>query len=50
MFGAHYLIHLNINLVAVMANIDGNTHFDLPFQKALSFKYKDHQENFKESI
>lgn len=50
MFGAHYLVNLKINLVAAMANIDGDAHLDLSFQKGLSFKYEHHQENFKESI
>ena len=50
MSGAHYLVNLNINLVAVMANIDGDAHLDLSFQKGLSFKYEHHQENFKEHI
>ena len=48
MFGAHYLINLYIMLVIVMAGIDGNTHLDLLFQKAL--RYEHHQKNFKESL
>ena len=48
MFGAHYLINLYIMLVIVMAGIDGNTHLDLLFQKAL--RYEHHQKNFKESV
>ena len=48
MFGALYLINLCIISVVVMANIDGNTHLDLLFQKAL--RYEPHQENFKEIL
>ena len=48
MFGAHYLINLHIILVIVMADIDGYTHLDLLFQKAL--RYEHHQKNFKESL
>ena len=50
MFGSQYLHNLKINLVAVMANIDGDAHLNLSFQKGLSFNYEHHQENFKESI
>ena len=50
MFGSHYLHNLKINLVAVMANIEGDAHLNLFFQKGLSFNYENHQENFKEII
>ena len=48
MFGADYLIYLYVILVIVLADIDGYTHFDLLFQKAL--RYEHHQKKFKESL
>ena len=42
------MINLYIILVIVMADIYGNTHLDLLFQKAL--RYKHHQKIFKESL
>ena len=48
MFEAHCLTNLYIILVIVMADIEGYTHLDLLFQKAL--RYERHQKNFKESL
>ena len=39
MFRTHYLINLYIILVIVMADIDGYTHLDLVFQKALRYEH-----------
>ena len=44
MFGAHCLINLYTILVIVMADIDGNTHLVLLFQKTL--RYEHHPKQF----
>ena len=44
----HYLIIIYTVLVIPMAYIDGNSHLNLLFQRAL--RYEHHRENFRESL